>query len=877
MDSSHVFDLRKEAKELSGDQKLNKLNEAHGLAKRLNIEDPYDDWIIRAFAWTLIDLCKYYVSTQNVTQATNYFNQLHSFFSEYRDDYIEKQISYLRPRIDVNYSEIQRAEDLSKNKNHLEAISIFKKQISENRLSEKHHESYGWVIYRYIKDEENNLSSIQIKTFLKDYMSLKNGRPSLLHSMILTFALHYSKGHSDFNLYNFFKLWGPVNLRDDDKSKQFYNDNEIPSLISRIFRAFIENRNNIDIEYLAENVEIDSLNENKTNEQQVLDLLREPCFWQIYNVNKENKHLDLWNLFENYTIRFSKFGKSKWHSEVLSLAERYMQEKDEWRFLEFFKQWDPSNFMDEDWEEVKQDENTFKPLSIKCLKKAYEVLKNREIGNNKIDWLIDTYDKAILKFPKDDWVKREKALLLIRNKTFDEPIQIYKSLVFNLGDKAYIWHEFSACFPENIDLKIGMLLKAVQLEKNEDFLGDIHLELAKALIDNNLVENAIVELSSYQKHREEKGWKLSETYHNLLENTKNFSTSLKDNKELYSKYIPFAENFAYQEIEWADFVLIDIWKDEKQKERCSFSNGRGINFSVGTKRFTNLGGATIGNVFEFKLHKKKKEIERNDDYLLLMTKPYEPHFDYTYIPLLLKKSTKEDWSILEDEYAIIDYINIDKNVIHAITSKNEEIYFKCDSKKYNVNDFIKGKRIKIEVKNEARIELKNLVGIDKSIGIDKFGKEIAVVDHVNQEKKLFHFVVDRTIQGIVRYNETKIRPDEGSFVEIWLARKTDKKRNKIIYKPLEIKETNEINDKLKKRFHGFLILKYKTDRYTKVFCESDDDDDNLDDIKPDYGFISDFYVPKYLLEKNEITKNCIVSATAIFSGDKWKVIELEKE
>ena len=34
--------------------------------------------------------------------------------------------------------------------------------------------------------------------------------------MILNFALHYSKDHFDFNLYNFFKLWNPSNLRSEE-------------------------------------------------------------------------------------------------------------------------------------------------------------------------------------------------------------------------------------------------------------------------------------------------------------------------------------------------------------------------------------------------------------------------------------------------------------------------------------------------------------------------------------------------------------------------------------------------------------------------------------------------------------------------------------
>ena len=315
MDSKTVFELRNEAKELNGTNKVNKLNEAFQIANNLYQSEPYDEWIQKAFAWILIDLCKYYIPVNNLNQALIHFNQLNTIQFDYPEDIIENQKTYLKPRIDTNYQEINNAEELSKNNRHQEAVNIFKQLISENRLKDLHHEAYGWVIYRHIKNDEKELSSIQVRTFLRDYMNLKNERPSMLHSMILNFALHYSKKHSDFNLYKFFELWNPENLRPDDKSKQWYNEKEIPSLISRICRAFIDNNYNINCQYLINNIKIDTSYSDTSNEEQVLDLLREPYFWKIYNSKKENKYSELWQLFSDYNSKFSKFPKSEWHSK----------------------------------------------------------------------------------------------------------------------------------------------------------------------------------------------------------------------------------------------------------------------------------------------------------------------------------------------------------------------------------------------------------------------------------------------------------------------------------------------------------------------------------------------------------------------------------
>jgi len=871
MNSKTVFALRNEAKNLEGISKLNKLTEAFNLAQRLFSAEPYDEWIQKAFAYTLIDLSKYYIANKNINQAKNYFNQLISIDFKEVDDIIENQKNFLRPKIDTNYSEVQKAEEFSKGGNHQDALNIFKKLIVENRLTELHHEAYGWIIYRYIKDKDNELTSIQVRTFLKDYINLHNERPSMLHSMILNFALHYSKDHPDFNLYNFFKLWNPSNLKIEDKEKQHFNDKEIPSLISRIFREFNDKDLAIDIDYLIENINLKNWNSSITSTQKVLDLLREPYFWKLFNAHKENKQSELWNIFNKYNQTFSKYEKSKWHSEILSMAERYMQETEEWRFLDFFKLWNPENLLDEDWMEVKKDDKVYKPLAIKCLKKTFEIIKNqsKEFGDN---WLIPIYSKAVKLYPDDEWLLRENALLLIKNNELESAINIYRKLVLELGDKSYIWNEFSSCFKNKNDLKIGMLSKAIQLEKNEDFLGDIHLELAKTLFDNGLIENCIVELNLYKGHRESKGWRLSESYIEISDKTKNQNASLKDNKSLYDKYIPIAEQYAYDEIEWTEVILVDKWKNDEGKERIAFTNGKKIDFSIGSRRFRLLKQSSLGSVYKFKLHKQeiKKEVEAQVSWMrkTIIT-------EYKYIPLIVEKSEKSDWSILDNIYATIDYINTEKNIIHAISSDNKEVFFPKDKIQLQIGDFIKAKYFTKKVKDEIRIELKDITCIDKEIAVVHFQKIIAVIDGVNREKNLFHYVGNTTVQGIIRFTETDIIPEEGKFLEIYFASKKDKKHNKTIFKAIQISETEETNPKLIKSINGNLELKYKRGGSTIDYFDLDEEETS--ETSPDFGFVGDFYVPKNVLSENKITSNCNITATAIFSGDKWKIIKLDKE
>ena len=303
-------------------------------------------------------------------------------------------------------------------------------------------------------------------------------------------------------------------------------------------------------------------------------------------------------------------------------------------------------------------------------------------------------------FSDDEWLLREKASLHFKNNELELAIKIYKQLVLELADKYYVWQEFSDCIISDNFLKIGMLSKALSLEKNEDFLGDIHLSLAKVLIDENLLENALIELEAYKKHREIKGWKLSLVFDELYKKVSSVKQSFKDNRELYIKYIPLAENFAYADFEWTEVVLVDKWKNDKGKERLSFTDGKTIEFTIGGKRFEVLKQSELGQIFKFKIHKQeiKKEVEDKFSWLSknIIT-------EYKYTPLIADETEKQCWEILNDAFAVVDYINKEKNIIHAITTDNKEVFFPQIKNELQIGDFVTAKSyIK---KEKAKTEL----------------------------------------------------------------------------------------------------------------------------------------------------------------------------
>ena len=438
------------------------------------------------------------------------------------------------------------------------------------------------------------------------------------------------------------------------------------------------------------------------------------------------------------------------------------------------------------------------------------------------------------------------------------------NLVLEIGDQAYVWHEFALLFSmEEVDLSIGMLSKAIKLQKDENFLGSTRLDLAEKLIKKNKLEEALVELNKYQEYRTANNKNVSDKFNELAVFTKDIQTHKKDNLELYNEFIIVAENFAYQDISWTEFVFVEKWNNDKNKEKLSFTDGNNLSLSINANRFPILKNIQVGNVVKFKLHNK-----------LVEDKIKLHQFKQEYYPLLVEISDKPKWSCLEDTIAVVDYINVEKNIVHAISSDNKEVCFRMENLSLIKGDFISAKKLQKKVREEIRIDLKDITKVTKEEVINIFNSHIAVIDSINADKQLFHYVVNNRIHGIIRFDETELRPNEGDFIQLRLVHKLDKRQNKLIFKVIEVKTTEESTTALRKEISGLLKLKYK--QYGSTLDWENLDEEDEENLKPSFGFISDYYVPKEIIEQSKIDTVCFVDAKVVFNGEKWKVYQLEK-
>lgn len=759
--TKRVFELRKNKQ----------FGEAYEIALDLFSQYPDDKWTKKAYAWCLIDIIKI-ESGKNLQLAQSFLNQLNKIKIEVDDEILSKQIKSLISNLDSNYSLINEANKLSKNQQYKEALKIFQKINKSGTLKTDYHESYGWIIFKYIKTFENRLDINEVKKLLFEYLKLSNERPSLLHSKILQIAIHCALINKDLNIFEFFKIWNPKYLRDEDFNEQVFNGKKISSLLSRLIKAIINNQIPFDVKYLINKI---------GNEKLIIESIRETFFWNIFEANKVGNINFMWNIFDYYVKTYSNYGSSYWHSEILKLADRYMTENNQWRFLNFVKNWNIENFRDDDWKEKIDGEYVYKAIAIKALKKIFDIIKSSD-QERDLCWIVKLYKHALKVAKNDIWLLREYAILLSKDHKIDGAVNIYKDIILELSDQAYIWHEFGNIMKfKNIDIAISMFSKAITIQKNEDFLGEIRLDLSALLIDKKLFSEALIELNIYKNHRDKKRWKISKTFQALISKIPYIENLPPNNTKFYEALKTDAETYILSDIPYIYVILYDIYKKEDGKEKLVFSNFKDIKFTVSHKKFKSLNKAKKNEVFEAKL------------------------------------------------------------------------FYDTKNKKFLV--------LKIE-KSEYEIEkiLNNAL------------EKIAVVDHINNEKKLFHYVVNSKENGMVYFDKTDLRPDIGDLIKIKYYISNNDKMN-----ILKVEHVQEINDSLKKSVIGALEVKYKhndliyssNDNFIKYHSE-------FNTIKPDFAFIKGEYIPKYFLEMNGIKSNIEAKVEYLFDGNKWKIYKIEK-
>lgn len=748
------------------------------------------------------------------------------------DEYVQNAISSLMRRLSPNFGVVEQASEQSKQGDVKGAYDKIKELLTQTTLNDSLHESYGWIIYRYLNNEYKNLGSIPCRRILAEYMNLHNERPSLLHSNMLNLASKVSETYSDFNFLEFIKLWGAENFMYDDFRSTYYQGKDYPPLTSRLMeRCF---RMNYGLEDVIQAFTANS----KIKESDVLEAFSKNRYFDIYRESTANG-AGLLQMFKSYCLAIEgRTIQNPYHSKILKSMVWEVKPENNEDFLKLFDQWGERNLMLVDWKkETTEDGKEYPSLAEKAISKYIDILKTTNRFSNATDEFVNLLKDAVTKLSENDQYKRYLAKLLFVKGNVEEARDIYKELLLSLNDY-YVWGELSEMVVDKMLAK-SAICKALSRGSSDDYLGNLHLRLADILIEEINYSAALTELKAYYSTYTRKQWNIDEEYHVLMRRIPQGITASEDNRELYEQHKQLIEDYVYSDIEAQEFVVAELYKNNKQKQRALFVDGN-ISFSVNPESFSELKNCHVGQAYWVKINKTEMEGQQ-------------------IIPLQFRASNSNDWNPLPEKVGFVEYINESKRICHLITCDSQQVFFVLESQEYCIGDYFSFKQYKKDTKDGERIEIVDVRPIDKEDAIIQFPHRIVAVDDINETKQLFHFVFGpRLVSGIVHYNETSVRPSVGDCLEMYYCIRKNKEQKKIVV-PILINETEEVNEACIKSVSGELRITYKSDGSR-------------------FGFVEDCYVHNSLLEKYDIQEDCYVDAKIVYTGaGKWKVFELERK
>lgn len=280
-----------------------------------------------------------------------------------------------------------------------------------------------------------------------------------------------------------------------------------------------------------------------------LDTSLYPDFgWLIYYVLKSTPLTDV-NQRKKLLHQYLKLDlprPSILHSRILGEAIKVEQNTPlQFRIRDFMRLWGFENLTDEDWSQFTTEDNHVLPSLVEKLVGVY----TKEVKTDKVnasDEFCDLVDKALEQYPNNQNMHYFKSIVLISQGKTKDAIRYYKNLILKFPSKFYLWSQIAELV-EDLDTKIGLLSKALTLEKDESFLGSVRLRMAEALITKGLKENAKYELDRYNDTYTSKGWNLKPQYWQLVNQLSDIP-AVNSNQNLYSEYIQLADNFIYSSI-----------------------------------------------------------------------------------------------------------------------------------------------------------------------------------------------------------------------------------------------------------------------------------------------------------------------------------------
>lgn len=547
------------------------------------------------------------------------------------------------------------------------------------------------------------------------------------------------------------------------------------------------------------------------------------------------------------------------HSLFLRMADK-ITDRDEFNLIAFLKLWDLNNLMESDYERFTKDDKTYPALAEKIIQHAAKLILDKR-QTTEVAFILPFIDIAIKRYPDNIWLTYYKAKLLHLVGRNSEAIHFLKPVIKVKMADYWCWSLLAELLTD-IDNKkaLSCYCKTLLCSGEEKFLANVRLKFAELLIKNEHWQEAKYEISTATATKELEGGKVPEKFAALRDSDWFKSApDNNDNAEFYKKNKALAEEFIFEDLLWLDACIGETFtvpeNPGKLRRKLYVKLHEDIiEFSASDRRFSVFKKAKPGDAIKI-----KGELDKGKKFQLY---------------LLEARPNQEPWSIFEW---------CEGNVLQPIRDDNQKVYawgLKVNFNKQSIDCTIKVENLPPDARHEGaavyvKVHVKRAtsptnifaplppaktyaVAVKPRLGDpwDLIPEHVSIVDHVNHEKGVAHFIVSKEISGTVKLNAFVDIITLGTRVKV-RVRKV-KKGLESYYSALSARITDEEPDsKLLRKFSGRIELSGLV------------------------GFCDDVFVERDFINTNNLKDGLSVTGTAILNYNKkrlkwgWKALSID--
>lgn len=394
-----------------------------------------------AMFWVQKDICDWLIKEQRLDEANQRIALLEQLLPLMNDTegIASKAIERLKEHALPFYPQIRHIEQMSKDGCERVAYEALLPFLGED-LPTALHERVGWVVYRYLKRIPPECQSATARRALLHYITLKNKRPSLLHSQMLLMAIAVKERFADFKLLNFIAAWNVNSFAEADFLPSQHEEQTFRPLAERVVEHCF------DLGYGLEEVcNTFSANVRFTVEK-VERLYARSKYFAIFNQQKQDETAAI-VLAEHYAQAINGTPmRNEYHSAILHFYLRHLPKAHQRQALRFVKAWGIGNFRDEDWLRTNKDDRRYPALVEKTLVALLSACTEYELKR------LNEQPPAILQKALDAYADNESLMRLwVKAKLAackeDEALQTLRSLI-RKQQRFYLWKELADITPD---------------------------------------------------------------------------------------------------------------------------------------------------------------------------------------------------------------------------------------------------------------------------------------------------------------------------------------------------------------------------------------------------------------------------------------------